>query len=345
MTKFFRSRQKNYNKIIIFKKCFSSKTSPGHVEWSSEKHTAICSAINLGNLLLKVRQTFPQGTRGTKKPFFFHYFYFFKSSPGRAECTFGKPCRYLFAQVPNFFTQSTKLVRNLLFSIFSSQNFSGHVNWSFGNPAVNVWQKSTMILLKVEKVIKNHPFFNEKCSQYSSGHAECSFDNPCRIAFPRVEKILPEVQLFKKKFLKKSLSRIVSLEMEVVVLKTLSLIFSQHPKIFRSRNETTKIPSILQKNFRKMFSWTRKLMFWKLCLNCFREKSRKVSLKIRNFLGNHHFFKKVFKMFSWTRRMWILKPCFEFFCSKSENFFLKIQKILRIYHFFKRFSEDDSLDT
>ena len=76
-TKFVRSRQINYNKIIIFKKCFSSKTSPGHVEWSSEKHTAILSAINLGNLLLKVRQTFPQGRRGTKKPFFFTTFIFF----------------------------------------------------------------------------------------------------------------------------------------------------------------------------------------------------------------------------------------------------------------------------
>ena len=85
MTKFVRSRQKNYNKIIIFKKCFSSKTSPGHVEWSSEKHTAICSAINLGNLLLKVRQTFPQGARGTKKPFFFHYFYFFLRAPLDAQ--------------------------------------------------------------------------------------------------------------------------------------------------------------------------------------------------------------------------------------------------------------------
>ena len=85
MTKFVRSRQKNYNKIIIFKKCFSSKTSPGHVEWSSEKHTAVFSAINLGNLLLKVRQTFPQGTRGTKKPFFFHYFYFFPRAPLDAQ--------------------------------------------------------------------------------------------------------------------------------------------------------------------------------------------------------------------------------------------------------------------
>ena len=85
MTRFVRSRQKNYNKIIIFKKCFSSKTSPGHVEWSSEKHTAIFSAINLGNLLLKVRQTFPQGTRGTKKPFFFSLFLFSsESSPGHA---------------------------------------------------------------------------------------------------------------------------------------------------------------------------------------------------------------------------------------------------------------------
>ena len=36
MTRFVRSRQKNYNKIIIFKKCFSSKTSPGHVEWRNE---------------------------------------------------------------------------------------------------------------------------------------------------------------------------------------------------------------------------------------------------------------------------------------------------------------------
>ena len=85
MTRFVRSRQKNYNKIIIFKKCFSSKTSPGHVEWSSEKHTAFCSAINLGNLLLKVRQTFPQGTRGTKKPFFSHYFYFFLRAPLDAQ--------------------------------------------------------------------------------------------------------------------------------------------------------------------------------------------------------------------------------------------------------------------
>ena len=39
-TKFVRSRQKNYNNIIIFKKCFSSKTSPGHEEGSSKKHTA-----------------------------------------------------------------------------------------------------------------------------------------------------------------------------------------------------------------------------------------------------------------------------------------------------------------
>ena len=209
MTKFLRSRQKNYNKIIIFKKCFSSKTSPGHVEWSSEKHTAIYSAINLGNLLLKVRQIFPQGTRGTKKPFVFSLFLFFsKSSPGHAECTFGKPCRTLFAQVPNFFNQSTKLVRNLLFSNFFSKNFSGHVDWSFGNPAVNVCQKSTMILLKVEKDFKNHPFFNENCSQKSSGHAECSFHNPCRIVLPRVENFLPKVQalLEKRFFFKKFIS-------------------------------------------------------------------------------------------------------------------------------------------
>ena len=63
-----------------------------------------------------------------------------------------------------------------------------------------------MILLKVEKDMKNHPFFNEKASQYSSGHAECSFDNPCRIALPRVEKILPEVQTFKKKLEKNFVS-------------------------------------------------------------------------------------------------------------------------------------------
>ena len=61
-----------------------------------------------------------------------------------------------------------------------------------------------MILLKVEKDIKNHPFVNEKCSQFSSGHAECSFDNPCRIALPRVEKSLPEVQLLKIKNLEKN---------------------------------------------------------------------------------------------------------------------------------------------
>ena len=126
--------------------------------------------------LLKVGQNFPQGTRSIKKPFFFSLSLFFsKSSPGLAECTFGKPCRNLFAQVPNFFTQGTKLVRNLLFSVFFSKNFSGHVDWNFGNPAVNVCQKSTMILLKVEKDNKNHPFFNENCSQCSSGHAECSF--------------------------------------------------------------------------------------------------------------------------------------------------------------------------
>ena len=121
---------------------FLLKNVPGHVEWSSEKHTAIFSAINLEDLLLKVRQTFPQGARGTRKPFFFHYFYFFsKSSPGRAECTFGKPCRNLFAQFLIFFTQSTKILKNHLFSFFFlSKFFSGHVDWSFGNPAVNVWQ-------------------------------------------------------------------------------------------------------------------------------------------------------------------------------------------------------------
>ena len=159
----------------------------------------------------KFRKSFAQSTTNFRSRYerywetilFSLFLIFSKSSPGRAKCTFGKPCRNLFAQVPNFFTQSTKLVRNLLFSIFSSKNFSGHVNWSFGDTAVNVWQKSTMILLKVEKDIKNHPFFNEKSSQYSSGHAECSFDNPCRIALPRVEKILPEVQLLKKKFWKK----------------------------------------------------------------------------------------------------------------------------------------------
>ena len=58
----------------------------------------------------------------------------------------------------------------------------------------------------MQKDIKNHLFFNEKSSQFSSGDAECSFDNPCRIALLRVEKILPEVQLFLKNFLIKFVS-------------------------------------------------------------------------------------------------------------------------------------------
>ena len=152
--------------------------------------------------MLKVRQTFPQGTRCTKKPFFFSLFLFFsKSSPWHAECTFGKPCRILFAHVPNVFTQSTKLLRNLLFSIFFSKNFSGHVDWNFGNPVVNVWQKSTMILLKVQKDNKNHLFFQWKRLQYCAGHAKCSFHNPCRIVLHRVENFLPKVQaLLEKRF-------------------------------------------------------------------------------------------------------------------------------------------------
>ena len=52
----------------------------------------------------------------------------------------------------------------------------------------------------MEKDMKNHRFSIEKSSQYSSGHADCSFDNPCRIALPRIERILPEVQTFLKNF-------------------------------------------------------------------------------------------------------------------------------------------------
>ena len=56
----------------LFQKCFSSKTFPGHVRWSSEKRTAKLFANSSRNFKLKVRQIFPQGTRDTKKPLFFH---------------------------------------------------------------------------------------------------------------------------------------------------------------------------------------------------------------------------------------------------------------------------------
>ena len=81
-------------------------------------------------------------------------------------------------------------------------------NALLANPAVNVWQKSTSILLKAQKDMENHPFFNEKSSHFSSGHAECSFDNPCRFSFAQSGKISLKLQNLSERrlFLKKSFS-------------------------------------------------------------------------------------------------------------------------------------------
>ena len=140
--------------------------------------------------MLKVQQLFPQDTRGTKKPFFFHYFLF----PLRAPLDTQNALLVKHAEIcsPKFqiFPSKNKVPRkSSFFHFFLSKIFSWHVDWNLGNAAVKFWQKSAMILPKVQKVMKNHPFFNEKTSQYFSGHAEDCFDNPCRMALLKVEKI------------------------------------------------------------------------------------------------------------------------------------------------------------
>ena len=120
--------------IHHFQMCSSSKTSSGHEEWSSEKHTA--------NFLPKVQEIFcskddkvsPKAREVLRNHSSFTNFTSSMSASGHAECFFGKPCRNLFPQVPNFFTQSTKLLRNLLFSYFFSQNFSADTRLKFQKP-------------------------------------------------------------------------------------------------------------------------------------------------------------------------------------------------------------------
>ena len=62
----------------------------------------------------------------------------------------------LFCPKTNFITQSTKLLRNhLFFQSFSLSNFfSGHVDWSIGNPAVSFWQSQERFCSKCKKLSK-----------------------------------------------------------------------------------------------------------------------------------------------------------------------------------------------
>ena len=169
--------------------CFSSKTSSGHEEWSSEKHT--------GNFLSKVQEFFcSKDDKVSLKArevlwnhAFFLNFFSSKSSTGHAECTFGKPCRNLFAQFLIFFTQSTKLLKNHLFSFFFSQNFfSGHVDWSFGNPAVMFRQKSAMILLKVPKDMKNYLFSMKSPQNVPLDTPKAVWTTPAKLLCPKLKK-------------------------------------------------------------------------------------------------------------------------------------------------------------
>ena len=79
-----------------------------------------------------------------------------KHSSGHSECSFDKPCGIVLPKVQIFFTQNTKLLKNQHFSSFFSlpKFFSGHLDWSFGNPAVNFRQGPELFRSKWENLSK-----------------------------------------------------------------------------------------------------------------------------------------------------------------------------------------------
>ena len=202
------------------------------------------------------------------------------------------------SQSPNFFlSQSKKITKN--FSIFQksfAKRFPGHLDWWFGNLAINVSQKSETFPLKLQNLQKIK-VFSKKNPQ------SLHLDSPNAVLTPLGENFFP---------------------------KTKTILVKKRKRLKNQNFSQNKFSICFPGHVNWGFDNHALIVFAKIP-ESFRSKFELFSFKLRKFTEELSIFQEscFVKSFSWTRRMWFLIPCLEFFLPKSETFSLKVQKLLK----------------
>ena len=96
----------------------------------------------------------------------------------------------LFCPKSNFFYSKYKITKKSSFflSFSLSKFFSGHVDWSFENPAVNVWQSPELFRSKRENLSKSIVFPMKKAQNFPLNKPNAVLIPPVELSCPIVKK-------------------------------------------------------------------------------------------------------------------------------------------------------------
>ena len=129
------------------------------------------------NFLLKMRKSFKNRRFFNEKGS--------KGSSGHSECSFDEPCGIDLPKVHFFYSKIKITEKSAFFQFFFSKFFSGHVDWSFENPAVNVWQSPELFRSMCENQSKIIVFSMKKAQKVPLDTLNAALTNPAELIWPK----------------------------------------------------------------------------------------------------------------------------------------------------------------